>query len=42
MLKNLILKGKELAIIQEAVPGEDYCSTYLFEHGKITCVYDLS
>lgn len=34
-VKKFDLKGKELAIIQEAVPGEDYCSTYLFEHGEL-------
>lgn len=29
------LSGKDMAIIQEAVPGEDYCSTFLFEHGEL-------
>lgn len=29
------LSGDGLAIIQEAVPGEDYCSTFLFEHGQL-------
>jgi len=29
------LSGKNLAIIQEAVPGEDYCSTFLFDNGEL-------
>lgn len=29
------MSGNDLAIIQEAVPGEDYCSTFLFEHGEL-------
>lgn len=29
------LTGKGLAILQEAVPGEDYCSTFLFENGEL-------
>jgi len=28
------LRGSGLAILQEAVPGEDYCSTFIFDHGE--------
>lgn len=29
------LKDRNLPIIQQAVPGEDYCVTTLFDHGKL-------
>jgi predicted ATP-grasp superfamily ATP-dependent carboligase len=28
------LTGRGLAILQEAVPGEDYCSTFIFDNGE--------
>jgi predicted ATP-grasp superfamily ATP-dependent carboligase len=28
------LHGDGLAILQQAVPGEDYCSTFIFDHGE--------
>ncbi len=28
------LTGKDIAILQEAVPGEDFCATFLFDHGE--------
>ncbi len=34
-VKQFNLSGDKLAILQEAVPGEDYCSTFLFERGEI-------
>lgn len=34
-VKKFNLIGPALAILQQAVPGEDYCSTFLFEHGEI-------
>jgi predicted ATP-grasp superfamily ATP-dependent carboligase len=34
-IKKFKLVGVNLAILQQAVPGEDYCSTFLFEHGEI-------
>jgi predicted ATP-grasp superfamily ATP-dependent carboligase len=34
-VKKFKLTGANLAILQQAVPGEDYCSTFLFEHGEI-------
>jgi len=33
-VKQFNLTGKNLAILQAAVPGEDYCSTFLFDHGE--------
>ncbi|MCK5843193.1 MAG: hypothetical protein KAG97_00715, partial [Victivallales bacterium] len=33
-VKQFGLSGKNLAILQTAVPGEDYCSTFLFDHGE--------
>lgn len=29
------MSGKDLAVLQEAVQGEDYCSTFLFENGEL-------
>ncbi len=34
-VKRFHLSGKNLAILQEAVPGEDFCSTFLFERGEL-------
>ena len=34
-VERFSLSGKDMAIIQEAVPGEDFCSTFLFEHGEL-------
>jgi len=28
------LRGDGLAILQQAVPGEDFCSTFIFDHGE--------
>ena len=33
--KKYNLKGNAMAILQQAVPGEDYCSTFLFENGEL-------
>ncbi len=33
-MKKFNLSEDELPILQEAVEGEDYCSTFLFEHGE--------
>ncbi|MCK5844907.1 MAG: ATP-grasp domain-containing protein, partial [Victivallales bacterium] len=33
-VKQFTLTGQNLAILQTAVPGEDYCSTFLFDHGE--------
>ncbi|MBN1865141.1 MAG: ATP-grasp domain-containing protein [Victivallales bacterium] len=33
-IRRFKLKGKDIAILQEAVPGEDFCATFLFDHGE--------
>ena len=33
-LENFQIEGRDVAILQEAVKGEDYCSTFLFNRGK--------
>jgi predicted ATP-grasp superfamily ATP-dependent carboligase len=33
-VRQFKLAGKNPAILQAAVPGEDYCSTFLFDHGE--------
>jgi len=34
-IEHFKLKEKDYPIIQEAVPGDDYCVTTLFDHGKM-------
>jgi len=34
-VRRFNVSGRNVAILQEAVPGEDYCSTFLFERGEL-------